>query len=116
MRCPDGCDKCLVDKFNQTICTSCDSNYALLNGKCEFCSYGCQKCVINENNNTSCLECYYNNYALIPNNTCTNCGNVDYLGDGCERCIYNKTLNKYQCIQCNEYFNPGTSKYFYMHT
>ena len=92
LSCPDGCYSCYLDNYNQTICTSCYSDYVLSNGKCEFCCYGCNKCIIEENNNTSCLECDYN-YAFLPNNTCTYCGDIEYLGNGCERCQFN-TIKK----------------------
>ena len=111
-RCPEGCYSCYIDMFNQTICTECDSEYALINGKCQLCSYGCSKCIINENNNTSCLECY-SYYALNPNNTCTYCRSINYLGNGCYRCKYNGIKNKYECLECDYNYDSYLNKYIY---
>ena len=44
-------------------------------------------------------------YALNPNETCTYCGEIDYIGShGCEKCRYNESRKKYECLQ---YFYYG---------
>ena len=98
MICPEGCNTCILDDNNQTICTSCYSEYALLNGKCEFCCSGCKNCVIKENNKPSCLSCNYF-YALNPNQTCNYCESIDYIGGNyCDSCKYNESSKNFECF------------------
>ena len=105
LTCPGGCSKCILDDNNQTICTSCYSNYILLNGLCKYCGNGCNNCIIKENEKISCLSCSYN-YAFNPNETCAFCRSIGYIGgSGCERCRYNNLNNKYECIQCYQYYS-----------
>ena len=109
--CPEGCNTCILDDNNQTICTSCYSEYALLNGKCEFCCSGCKNCIIKENNKPSCLSCY-SNYALNPNQTCTYCGFIDYIGGyKCNGCRYNESSKNFECFQCNYYYYSSLGRY-----
>jgi len=102
--CPSECKTCLLDDNDQPICTSCYSEYILSNGKCKLCGDGCDNCIFKENGESSCLDCKYN-YALNPNQTCTYCGSIDYIGGNkCERCRYNVSYNKYECFQCSSYY------------
>ena len=97
MNCPSDCSVCSANDDGQAICTSCNSGYTLLNGKCEYCGSGCTKCIIDEFNNKICLSCNYD-YTLAPNNTCIRCWD-------CGNCRYNKTINKLECLSCSSYYD-----------
>jgi len=58
----------------------------------------------------------WKNYLIEKNNTCINCGSIDYLGNGCSKCEYNETKNKYECIECLHYYegNEYFSQYSYI--
>ena len=111
LSCPKGCSTCILGDNNQPICTSCDSEYALLNGECKFCCSGCNNCIIKENNKYSCLSCNYY-YAFNPNQECTYCKSIDYIGDNkCDRCRYNESSKKYECFQCSSFYYSSLGRY-----
>ena len=116
--CGERCNSCELDKNNNTICLSCDSNAVLKDDKCLFCDYGCSNCSIDSKstykNKTICYECRYN-YAFNPeNNNCTYCHDIQQLGGeyGCERCLYNEKSKDYECLECrNENFTYINNTY-----
>ena len=104
--CGDRCNKCKLDKNNNPICLSCNSNAVLKDDKCLFCDYGCSNCTIDPKsaykNETICSSCRYD-YAFNPeNNNCTDCEYIQQLGgeNGCERCLYNEKSKDYECLEC----------------
>ena len=104
--CGDFCNTCSLNGKNDPICSSCIGESTIINGQCIRCEEGCSNCTLDTNSEykkeTKCTECRYN-YALnTKNNTCTFCQNIPEIGGGgCDRCSYNETFDKYECLRCS---------------
>ena len=111
MNYPENCSTCILDDKDQIVCTSCKSEYSLLNEKCKFCCSGCNNCIIIGNNKPSCLSCKYY-YALTPNQTCTDCRSINYIvGNYCDSCKYNESSKKFECFQYSSYHYSSLGRY-----
>ena len=103
--CGEGCSYCDLDNQNNPICKYCNSGTFSENNKCLICQRGCSKCKMDKNEKI-CTECYYNWALNSENNNCTYCSDIeDTGGEGCSRCIYNKNKNKYECLECKNWYD-----------
>ena len=98
--CEAGCSDCYSNIKNTPVCKNCNSGTFLKENKCLNCPDGCNKC----KNESICIECNYNYILNSTYNNCTLCSNV--AGEGCERCIYNKNNNQYECLECSKSNDP----------
>ena len=130
--CPNNCYSCSTSENDKVTCLECTYEYGLTPTKeCEYCPNidqpgieGCQKCNYNlDNGRYECDYCkekyneglglWYYGYAFVTN-TFECFDNEDSNQPAFYHCLesyFNSTINKYECITCNDYYNPNHEYY-----
>ena len=95
--CVDNCKFC----ENKDKCIECNPGYTLLSdGTCRKCPNACTLCKADNNDKIICSKCE-DHYGLKDDKECIYCRNITDEGmEGCERCGYNKDLQKFECYEC----------------
>ena len=106
LKCGDFCSSCIKSKDNIIECTKCNNNYGLYPNKtCVKCPGDCKNCYWKEDKSDFlCSECLLSSYALIKDDKCVMCNQIDELGgNGCLECYNDKSSKdniQYKCTKC----------------
>ena len=110
---PKNCGTWKFINDNQIECIECYSQYTLKNGICVRCPYNCYSCKATENDEIECLKCY-DEYVLNSKKECDYCSSIEQEGmNGCGRCGFNKSTNKYDCYECLQTQRDDSYEYYY---
>ena len=96
---------CLRCDYNQSVCTQCQGDYLLMNGKCHSIS-PIDQCTQYDSETLECIDCFDGFYISEETHLCEKCSDMNCLecqSDGkCLKCFDGFYLENGECIQCNE--------------